>query len=724
MDNASSSSSQPTENSLIEEREEVMLTDKGPTLRKTHFLKPFVTSIDCSGVAELPHQRLSVSSTELNRLSKRNSFSGFWVAERHFVSWLGKMEALHGPIWRKAGIFEAIKASTYSINKNLSLIFSVAEKWCPKTKSFVFPWGEATITLEDVTVLLGFSVLGSSAFAPLEMSEMRNSVEKLEKEWKRMMNVASKGSGVTQPSWITSFLGRGDDTEHEAFLVLWLSFFVFPYRSRRFVSRDVISIAVRLARGERIALAPAVLASVYRDLDRISGLGGEKSDKKVTLRSLFKLVQVWTWERFKKTRPNAREIPKGEPRIAQWDSLQQRSNLRFSFDAEDFDWRPYTKPLKNWNPLRFYVEEAMWVTVDDSTDDEFASFARFVTASQLAGDGFVEDYYPNRVAMQFGLAQDVPGSASHHHRSFTVKEAWDSYNRSLVGVKLYMPSRLDRRCVTERYRDWWVKPVSEFLGSVKMEKESTETFDARKTFDDSDDDDDEDLNASTKVMPLCEVVQKLEEGFLAKRKRSSKINSLVSSGWRSSYQSVQMKRGREEDGESSTDDEDDNMTVAERMRSRKKYCEAEESRGDASISLGKRRRKFQVVDSDDDDDDSRPCQKLASGNIEQKSDETASKAEKTRTVCDDVNGNTEEKESVIDDGTKESEFWLREDGEKQRCREVKKEEGIDESFEQSKLVARDIELKLEERILKVKKTLAMIREWKTRGAKIKVEVSP
>ncbi|CAA7048408.1 unnamed protein product [Microthlaspi erraticum] len=501
MDDASS---QPTESSLIEEREEVMLTDKGPSLRKTHFLKPFVTSIDCSGVAELPHQCLSVSSTELNRLSSPHSFSGFWVAERHFVSWLGKMEALHGPIWKKAGIFEAIKASTYSITKNLSLILSVAEKWCPKTKSFVFPWGEATITL-------GFSVLGSSAFAPLEMSEMRDSVENLEKEWRRMMNMSSKGSGVTQASWISSFLGRGDDTEHEAFLVLWLSLFVFPYRPRRFVSRDVISLAVRLARGERIALAPAVLASVYRDLDLISGLGGEKCEKKVTLKSLFKLVQVWTWERFKKTRPNAREIPKGEPRIAQWDTLQQRSNLRFSFDAEDFDWRPYTKPLKKG------------------------------------------------------------------------------------------------------------------------------------------------------------------------------------------------AREEDDDDESCTDDEDDNMTVAERIRSRKKYSDAEKSRGDASMSLGERRRKFQVVDSDDDDD-SRPCPKLASRVMQ-----TASKAQKTRTVCDDVNGNTEEKESVIDAGTKESEFWLHGDGEKQRCRQVNKEEDIDERSEESKLAAKEIGLKLEERILKVNKTWPVIR---------------
>ncbi|CAN6972815.1 unnamed protein product [Brassica rapa subsp. trilocularis] len=107
----------------------------------------------------------------------------FSEKERRFVSWVGKMEALHEPTWRKAVIFEAIKASTYNITKNPSLLLSVSQKWCPETNSFVFPWGEATITLEDVMVLLGFSVLGSPVLESVHSSEMRDAVEKLEKSW-------------------------------------------------------------------------------------------------------------------------------------------------------------------------------------------------------------------------------------------------------------------------------------------------------------------------------------------------------------------------------------------------------------------------------------------------------------------------------------------------------------------------------------------------------------
>ncbi|KAG7551120.1 Aminotransferase-like plant mobile domain [Arabidopsis thaliana x Arabidopsis arenosa] len=628
------------------------------------------------------------------------------------------METLYEPIWKKAGIFEAIKASTYKIIKDPSLILSVAEKWCSETKSFVFSWGEVTITLEDVMVLLGFSVLGSPVFAPLECSEMRASAEKLEKVRRDSVGKAKR---VSQVSWTSSFMGRGGQIEHEAFLVLWLSLFVFPGDCCRSISRNVIPIAVRLASGERIALAPTVLAFLYKDLGRICDFARGKCAGKVSLKSLFKLVQVWTWERFKNIRPKAKEIPEGEPRIAQWDSLIQRSkNVRLYFD--DFDWRPYTKPLKNWNPLRFYVEEAMWVTVDDSVDDEFASFARCVKVSYLVGKGFVEDYFPHRVARQFGLAQDLPGLVTHR-RNLTEKEAWDDYSKSLDGLKLYMPSRLDRGSVTARYQDWWLKSVADFMGSEEMQKESTEAFDARNTFDLFDkDDDDGDIDVSPKVLPLSQVVQKLEEGLPTKRRKSRKHR--LPKRYKIS-ESLQMKRARAGDYESSTDKEDDCMTVAQLIRSRKKFSDVEKTGGDASESLGKRSRRYMVVDSDDD---SGPCQKHAWIEVEQRSvedDGTAKKTEITRQTCDAVNGSNAENKTMIDDATKEAESWLHEDKEmKKRCigkfsSKAKKEEDVDKRLRQRKLAIEKIALELETRIIKMETSLADIRKWETRGNQTK-----
>ncbi|CAN6934080.1 unnamed protein product [Brassica oleracea] len=76
------------------------------------------------------------------------------------------------------------KGHTFSKAHFLNPIATSCEaKWCPETNSFVFPWDEATITLEDVMVLLGFSVLGSPVLESVHSSEMRDAVEKLEKSW-------------------------------------------------------------------------------------------------------------------------------------------------------------------------------------------------------------------------------------------------------------------------------------------------------------------------------------------------------------------------------------------------------------------------------------------------------------------------------------------------------------------------------------------------------------
>ncbi|CAN8321443.1 unnamed protein product [Cochlearia groenlandica] len=131
-----------------------------------HFFK---TSIE----AKLLHQNHPSSSSSpnvLKSLSLSVSFNGWKLANTHFKSWAKKMSALHKPIWEKAGIFEAIMSSTIRIHRNTDLVLSVTEKWCHETKTFFFPWGESTITLEDVMILLGFSVLGSPVFVTLDSS--------------------------------------------------------------------------------------------------------------------------------------------------------------------------------------------------------------------------------------------------------------------------------------------------------------------------------------------------------------------------------------------------------------------------------------------------------------------------------------------------------------------------------------------------------------------------
>lgn len=114
--------------------------------------------------------------------------------------------------------------------------------------------GEATIALEDMMILGGFSVLGCPVSIPLQTKDL----DKLEESLKGLAR--SKTSKVRQGTWLHHFMENEKEFEHEAFLSLWLSRFVFPRNSFDTIGKHVLSIAVHLSKGTRLALAPAVLA--------------------------------------------------------------------------------------------------------------------------------------------------------------------------------------------------------------------------------------------------------------------------------------------------------------------------------------------------------------------------------------------------------------------------------------------------------------------------------
>ncbi|CAI0436455.1 unnamed protein product [Linum tenue] len=303
------------------------------------------------------------------------------------------MAATHKPTWEKAGIFYAVRNSVHEIRRDDDLVFGLAERWCSKTNSFVLPWGEATVTLEDMAVL----------------------------------------------------------------------------------GREAFPIAIHLARGIRIALAPAVLASIYRDLGilkrEIVNESRGSSSSIVKLWSPFQLVQVWAWERFLQVQPQPNDLIRGEPRLARWSSKKiekrgQDRRMMLDSAADTFIWRPYTLPVRNWEfPHKFYGEKERWVTLKsgyEDNDDDVVCFARCLRPSFLVGMDTVEQYYPHRVAMQFGFDQGIPGCVGESNKTTDCSDdAWGDYSRDLDGVSLYVPSRLFEADVTTLYHQWWKQAVVE-----------------------------------------------------------------------------------------------------------------------------------------------------------------------------------------------------------------------------------------------------------------------
>ncbi|KAK7283594.1 hypothetical protein RIF29_13215 [Crotalaria pallida] len=127
--------------------------------------------------------------------------------------------------------------------------------------------------------------------------------------------------------------------------------------------------------------------------------------------------------------------------MARWNNvkLPKVKDLNFTLDSagarNSFLWRPY----KNSTPL--------------AIENEMQSFALCLRVSDLVGLGCKEQYFPHRVAMQFGMDQDIPGMAAT-----CLKNPWINYKKPLEDknlCKVLCSSQCLQPSVTSRYYDWW-----------------------------------------------------------------------------------------------------------------------------------------------------------------------------------------------------------------------------------------------------------------------------
>ncbi|GKC23188.1 protein maintenance of meristems [Tanacetum coccineum] len=300
-------------------------------------------------------------------------------------------------------------------------------------------------------VLGGFSVITSH----VESLQDRDALLNLDKAYKKLTRGPSKKARFH--AWMTEFKNNQNVHEHEAFIALWLSKYLFP-SVKHTVLPETFELAIFLARGRKMALAPAVLATLYKDLHLLqNAILDLQQGKREVLQHVFSPmhhVQVWALERFPRIRPDGMcNIRDDETRLARWAKSVNKSTDYAALESgtceEHFVWRPYVKDTKHFIARTIYKEDARVEKIDN---EEMDSFARCVRVSKLVWLDISQQYFPHRVSKQFGYNQDIPADVLHLESN---EDAWADYATSMENEYIYLPSRQFEGHVTVRYEEWW-----------------------------------------------------------------------------------------------------------------------------------------------------------------------------------------------------------------------------------------------------------------------------
>ncbi|KAM3260559.1 hypothetical protein ACQJBY_051687 [Aegilops geniculata] len=440
-----------------------------PTARSAHFLLPRAGGARLPALPSPPRNAGPVLADELPV-----DWTAWPGSSKLWRRWVARLRPRHERLWRKLGILDAVLATTGWVRRDEGLLLQLAGFWSGETNTFVFPWGEATVTLEDMAVLGGLPLLGRPVWSRLP-DELRGDVDALEAARIALNRCTNKKPSFA--SWVKQFVerptgevaaaGRAEAEaatllEHGAFLAMWLTRYVLPEPPFDVVRPDVFPLAAGLARGRCSALSPAVLANIYNDLSALSHrLSSGTSRQPFVASAPLHILQLWVWERFPELRPAtpntaSHDDDPGMPRAAKWHNIRHPLDPVYIhavlMSPEEFQWRPYG----GTSFALPQAEDGCWVHCHDvATSKELQSFAQCLLPCELVGMQCIEHYRPHRVARQLGFDQDVPGSIARANSCR--KTAWTTYRMRPEDVSFFVLRRDPG--MTVEYAQWW-KPYS------------------------------------------------------------------------------------------------------------------------------------------------------------------------------------------------------------------------------------------------------------------------
>lgn len=331
---------------------------------------------------------------------------------------LGTLDPRIQRLMIQAGFYGVYKAGHIQLDH--ALITALVERWRQETHTFHLPVGEATVTLQDVSVMWGLPIGGD----PVAGHDIARSTE----EWQKMCEdllgfkppLSAFDSGRLKLKSIEDRIDleplQPDAPDHvvqfyaRAHILQLLGGLLLPDASNNKVKLMFLPLLKDFEASGRLSWGSAVLASLYRALCRAT-----KSNVDGVCGPLV-LLQLWAWERIPLIRPE-RLVPRQQPLIdvgghhslpsapygSRWDVgfklekvgmhvLVVYRDMLDCMKGDQFVWQPYADVIDSL-PEYCLSGRSIWQTV-----------------SPLICFDVVEFHFPDRVLRQFGQHQGIPAN--------------------------------------------------------------------------------------------------------------------------------------------------------------------------------------------------------------------------------------------------------------------------------------------------------------------------
>ncbi|XP_012830041.1 PREDICTED: uncharacterized protein LOC105951197 [Erythranthe guttata] len=339
-------------------------------------------------------------------------------------------------------------ARCYLSGLDTPLLFAFVERWQPETNSFHMSWGEMTITLHDVQMILGANVEGRVVVPRYDeviertncvylLSEVLNlEFEEIDESWKR-----------GGPTWrmIQGQLLIPDTPMRrrvQIYLVFLLGSILFPDKTCDRVKPWYMHVLEdsMLDQVGTYSWGSACLANLYRELGICS---------RAQSRGLASVLDIRVFPEIPPA-GGERALPRFQPRCKRWNAppkagtLEHIRGLLDNMTTDDVEWLPYGRDIHESIPRMLYhgTIQYMWV---------------------------VEPYMPDRCVRQFGWVQDIPrglipsmepcsrgpkGGTSYKVNYPFPGGMWDMVQAHSIRANAYKTAR-QRGEVDKHYIEWY-----------------------------------------------------------------------------------------------------------------------------------------------------------------------------------------------------------------------------------------------------------------------------